>query len=89
MGAEKEHTIQFNDPIQEAWQTYKAQERQLLQDHRGEYAWIVGGAVEAVERDRVDLCRLVLERGQSQKGIVVKIEEPVPPREEIFSFDLD
>jgi hypothetical protein len=77
------------DPIEQAWLTYEAKKDDLLKNDRGKYAWVVGSEILAVESDRVELCKTILERGQEQKGIIMKIEEDSPPTEEIFSFDLD
>jgi len=75
------------DPIEQAWLTYEAQKDNLLKTDRGKYVWVVGSEILAVESDRVELCKTILERGQEQKGIIMKIEEKCPPTEEIFSLE--
>lgn len=68
-----------------AWHTYLQHEAQLLREHRGEYAWVVGDEIRAVCPDRVSLCRKVKELWDGRRGITVRIEKTEPPTFDIPS----
>jgi hypothetical protein len=61
------------------WQTYLRHESQLLLEHRGKYAWIVGNEIRAICASPAELCREFRSRSSGKIGIVVKIGQCEAP----------
>ena len=76
------HTNESRDT---AWHTYLENENDLLREHYGEYAWIVGNDIRAICADRIDLCKKIVETSDGQPGFTVKIEKSTPPIFEVPS----
>ena len=71
-----------------SWQTYLEHESELLQEHRGEYAWIVPGEVRAICRTQEELSRVLIEQQGRGWGIVLIIEEREGPEIEVSSAEV-
>lgn len=67
------HGIIVDDYVR-SWETYLRHERELLQDHKGEYVAIYGEEIVGVDEDEEKLARIVYEKYGSVEALICRIE---------------
>ena len=75
------------DDYMRGWETYLRHEKELIQEHSGEYVAIYGGEIVNISEDEESLAEMIYEKYGTVEALICRIEkeeEPIqmpPPRE--------